>query len=191
MGANVIVLEVDPMRALEAVMDGFEVMPVADAARVGDLFVTATGDVNVIRPEHVAVMKDGAILANAGHFDVEIDVPGLRAMAVSATEVRPGVQQFALADGRRIHLLAEGRLVNLASAEGHPASVMDMSFAAQALSVEFLAREGADLAPAVIPVPRRIDREIAALKLAALGVAIDELTEEQRGYLASWDGGSC
>jgi adenosylhomocysteinase len=190
-GATVIVCEVDPLRALEARMDAFEVMPALDAAERGDLFVTVTGSRAVIRREHLERMRDGAVLANAGHFDVEIDVPGLRAMAVSATEVRPGVQQFALADGRRIHLLAEGRLVNLASAEGHPASVMDMSFAAQALSVEFLAREGADLAPAVIPVPRRIDREIAALKLAALGVAIDELTEEQRGYLASWDGGSC
>jgi adenosylhomocysteinase len=190
MGANVIVLEVDPMRALEAVMDGFEVMTMEQAARVGDVFVTATGDVGVIRPEHVALMKDGAILANAGHFDVEIDVPGLRAMAASAREVRPGVQEFAMPDGRRVNLLAEGRLVNLVSAEGHPASVMDMSFAAQALSVEFLAREGAGLPPAVIPVPRRIDHEIAALKLAALGVAIDELTAEQRGYLASWgDGG--
>jgi len=190
LGASVIVLEVNPLRALEAVMDGFEVMPVADAARLGDIFVTATGDVNVLRPEHVAVMKDGAILANAGHFNVEIDVPGLTAMATSVREVRPSVQEFALPDGRLIYLLAEGRLVNLASAEGHPASVMDMSFANQALSVEYLAREGRDLAPRVYPVPRRIDDEIAALKLAALGVEIDALTDEQSAYLASWDQGT-
>jgi adenosylhomocysteinase len=190
MGANVIVLEVNPLRALEAVMDGFEVMPAAEAARVGDIFITATGDVNVLRPEHVAVMKDGAILANAGHFNVEIDVPGLTAMARSVREVRPSVQEYALPDGRLIYLLAEGRLVNLASAEGHPASVMDMSFANQALSVEYLAREGSGLAPRVYPVPRRIDDEIAALKLAALGVEIDALTDEQSGYLASWDQGT-
>ena len=190
MGANVIVLEVNPLRALEAVMDGFQVMPVAEAARVGDLFVTATGDVNVLRPEHVAVMKDGAILANAGHFNVEIDVPGLAAMAASSREVRPGVQEYAMPDGRRVYLLAEGRLVNLASAEGHPASVMDMSFANQALCVEFLAREGAGMEPRVYAVPRHIDDEIAALKLAALGVSIDALTDEQSGYLASWDQGT-
>ena len=190
MGANVIVLEVNPLRALEAVMEGFQVMPVGEAARVGDIFITATGDVNVIRREHVAVMKDGAILANTGHFNVEIDLPGLVDLAVAVAEVRPSVQEYRMADGRRIHLLAEGRLLNLSCAEGHPASVMDMSFANQALSVEYLAREGASLERRVYSVPRRIDDEIATLKLASLGVDIDVLTEEQIGYLASWDQGT-
>jgi adenosylhomocysteinase len=190
MGANVIVLEVDPRRALEAVMDGFTVMPAAEAARVGDVFVTATGDIDVIRAEHMRLMKDGAILANAGHFDVEIDLAGLAALAVAQREVRAGVREFRLGDGRRLYLLAEGRLVNLASAEGHPASVMDMSFANQALCAEFLAREGRGLTARVYPVPRRIDDEIASLKLAALGVRIDELTERQTRYLASWDRGT-
>jgi adenosylhomocysteinase len=190
MGANVIVLEVDPRRALEAVMDGFTVMPAAEAARVGDVFVTATGDIDVIRAEHMRLMKDGAILANAGHFDVEIDLAGLAALAVAQREVRAGVREFRLGDGRRLYLLAEGRLVNLASAEGHPASVMDMSFANQALCAEFLAREGRGLTARVYPVPRRIDDEIASLKLAALGVRIDALTEQQTRYLASWDRGT-
>jgi adenosylhomocysteinase len=190
MGANVIVLEVDPLRALEAVMDGFEVMQLERAARLGDIFVTATGDVNVIRPEHMREMKDGAILANAGHFDVEIDVAGLAAMAVAEREARPSVREYELADGRRLELLAEGRLLNLSCAEGHPASVMDMSFANQALCVEHLAREGARMEPRVYPVPRRIDDEIAALKLAALGVRIDALTAEQSRYLASWEQGT-
>ncbi len=190
MGANVIVLEVDPRRALEAVMDGFDVMPVAEAARVGEIFITATGDVDVIRPEHMREMRDGAILANTGHFDVEIDVAGLAALAESAREVRPGVREFTLADGRRIHLLAEGRLVNLACAEGHPASVMDMSFANQALCAEWLATEGPGLDPRVYAVPRRIDDEVASLKLAALGVRIDELTDDQVRYLASWQKGT-
>ncbi len=190
LGANVIVLEVDPRRALEAVMDGFQVMPVAEAARVGDVFITATGDIDVIRPEHMRVMKDGAILANAGHFDVEIDVPGLAALAVSDREVRAGVREFAMEDGRRLYLLADGRLVNLASAEGHPASVMDMSFANQALCAEWLAREGAGLEPRVYGVPRRIDDEIASLKLTALGVEIDVLSAAQTRYLASWEQGT-
>ncbi|MGD9571925.1 MAG: adenosylhomocysteinase [Thermoleophilia bacterium] len=190
LGANVIVLEVDPRRALEAVMDGFQVMPVAEAARVGDVFITATGDIDVIRPEHMRVMKDGAILANAGHFDVEIDVPGLAALAVSDREVRPGVREFAMEDGRRLYLLADGRLVNLACAEGHPASVMDMSFANQALCAEWLAREGAGLERRVYGVPRRIDDEIASLKLAALGVEIDVLSAAQMRYLASWERGT-
>jgi len=190
MGANVIVLEVNPLRALEAVMEGFQVMPVAEAARVGDIFITATGDVNVLRGEHVAVMKDGAILANTGHFNVEIDLPALAALAESVTEVRPSVQEYRMADGRRIHLLAEGRLLNLSCAEGHPASVMDMSFANQALSVEYLAREGAGLERRVYAVPRRIDDEIATLKLASLGVEIDALTDEQLAYLASWEQGT-
>ena len=190
MGANVIVLEVNPLRALEAVMEGFQVMPVAEAARVGDIFITATGDVNVLRGEHVAAMKDGAILANTGHFNVEIDLPALAALAESVTEVRPSVQEYRMADGRRIHLLAEGRLLNLSCAEGHPASVMDMSFANQALSVEYLAREGAGLERRVYAVPRQIDDEIATLKLASLGVEIDALTDEQLAYLASWEQGT-
>ena len=190
MGAHVIVLEVDPRRALEAVLDGFLVMPVAEAARLADVFITATGDVDVLRPEHMREMKDGAILANTGHFNVEIDVAGLAAMATAEREVRPGVREFQLADGRRLNLLAEGRLVNLACAEGHPASVMDMSFANQALCAEFLAREGAGLEPRVYPVPPRIDDEIAKLKLAALGVRIDVLTGDQVRYLASWEQGT-
>ncbi|MBJ7454915.1 MAG: adenosylhomocysteinase [Thermoleophilia bacterium] len=190
MGANVIVVEVNPLRALEAVMEGFQVMPVAEAARVGDIFITATGDVNVLRGEHVSVMKDGAILANTGHFNVEIDLPALAALAETVTEVRPSVQEYRMADGRRIHLLAEGRLLNLSCAEGHPASVMDMSFANQALSVEYLAREGSSLEARVYPVPRHIDDEIATLKLASLGVEIDVLTDEQLAYLASWEQGT-
>jgi adenosylhomocysteinase len=190
MGAMVIVLEIDPLRALEAVMDGFLVMPVAEAAEIGDVFVTATGDVDVIRAEHVARMKDGAVLANAGHFNVEIDLPGLAELAVGVREVRPSVREFTTADGRRIHLLAEGRLLNLAAAEGHPASVMDMSFANQALGAEFIAREGPGLEKRVYAVPRHIDEEIAAVKLATLGVGIDTLTEEQVRYLASWDKGT-
>jgi adenosylhomocysteinase len=190
MGANVIVTEVDPLRALEAVMDGFDVMSIAAAAEVGHLFVTATGDVNVIRREHFAVMRSGAVLANAGHFNVEIDLPGLRAIAPESREVRPMVREYALGDGRVLYLLADGRLLNLAAAEGHPASVMDMSFANQALSVEYIAAEGTTLAKAVHPVPRQIDEEIARLKLASLGVAIDTLTDEQTGYLASWSQGT-
>ncbi|WP_217921464.1 adenosylhomocysteinase [Miltoncostaea oceani] len=190
MGAHVIVLEVDPRRALEAVLDGFPVMTVAEAARLADVFITATGDVDVLRPEHMREMKDGAILANTGHFNVEIDVAGLAAMARAEREVRPGVREFLLPDGRRLNLLAEGRLVNLACAEGHPASVMDMSFANQALCAEFLAREGADLEARVYPVPPRIDEEIAKLKLAALGVRIDVLTDDQARYLASWEQGT-
>ncbi len=190
MGASVIVLEVDPLRALEAVMDGFLVMPAAEAAAVGDVFITATGDLDVIRPEHVARMKDGAVLANAGHFDVEVDLPGLAGLAVEVREVRPSVREFEMADGRRIHLLAEGRVLNLASAEGHPASVMDMSFANQALGAEFIAREGPGLEKRVYAVPRHIDEEIAAVKLATLGVEIDALTPDQARYLASWDRGT-
>jgi adenosylhomocysteinase len=190
MGATVIVLEVDPLKALEAVMDGFLVMPAAEAAAAGDLFITATGDVDVIRPEHVARMKDGAVLANAGHFDVELDLEGLAALAVAVREVRPSVREFEMEDGRRIHLLAEGRVLNLASAEGHPASVMDMSFANQALGAEFIAREGAGLENRVYAVPRHIDEQIAAVKLATLGVEIDALTADQARYLASWDKGT-
>ncbi len=189
-GANVVVLEVNPLRALEAVMDGFRVMPVAQAAQLGDIFVTATGDIHVLRPEHFAVMKDGAIVANTGHFDVEIDIPGLAALAVSTREMREFVKEYVMADGRRINLLAEGRLVNLSAAEGHPASVMDMSFANQALAAEYMIKNAASLEAKVYEVPADIDAEIARLKLEALGAEIDVLTPEQERYLASWDMGT-
>ncbi len=189
-GAQVIVTEVDPLRALEAVMDGFQVMPIAEAARVGDVFITATGDVNVIRKEHMRHLKDGAILANTGHFNVELDLPGLAELAAAVREVRPLVQEYAMPDGRRVYVLAEGRLLNLAAAEGHPAAVMDMSFANQALSAEFLARRAGSLEPRVYGVPREIDAEIARVKLETMGVSIDTLTAEQRRYLASWDQGT-
>ncbi len=185
LGALVIVCEVDPLRALEARMDGFEVMPALEAAERGDVFVTVTGGRDVLRREHFARMKDGAVLANAGHFDVEIDVAGLREEADEVREMRPRVEQFLLG-GRRLNLLAAGRVVNLAAAEGHPAAVMDISFALQALAAEELART--ELAPGVHPVPERIDREVAALKLAALGVRIDELSPEQARYLRGWRG---
>jgi adenosylhomocysteinase len=185
LGASVLVCEVDPMRALEARMDGFEVLPALDAAARGDVFVTVTGGRGVLRAEHFARMKDGAVLANAGHFDVEIDLAALRAAARSVREVRPLVEQYDLG-GRRLNLLAGGRVVNLAAAEGHPAAVMDISFALQALSVEDLVRRAGDLAPGVHPVPEGIDREVAALKLASLGVEIDTLSEEQAAYLRGW-----
>jgi adenosylhomocysteinase len=187
LGASVIVCEVDPLRALEARMDGFEVLPALEAASRGDVFVTVTGGRDVLRAEHFAQMKDGAVLANAGHFDVEIDVVGLRGAASEAREVRPLVEQFVF-DGRRLNLLASGRVVNLAAAEGHPAAVMDISFALQALATEELARRGGELAPGVHPVPEGIDREVAALKLASLGVEIDELSPEQERYLRGWRG---
>jgi adenosylhomocysteinase len=190
LGSHVIVLEVDPLRALQAVMDGFEVMPVAEAARVGDVFITATGDINVIRKEHMKDLKDGAILANTGHFNVELDIPGLAELADGVRDVRPFVQEYAMPDGRKIYLLAEGRLLNLAAAEGHPAAVMDMSFANQALSAEYMAREASRLEKRVYPVPAEIDREIARLKLGTMGVDIDVLTPEQERYLASWDQGT-
>lgn len=185
-----IVTEVDPIPALEAVMDGFAVMPMAEAARVGEVFVTVTGNRDVIREEHFEVMRDGAVLANAGHFDVEIDLDALHRMSVARRRVREHVEEFTLPDGRRIYLLAEGRLVNLAAAEGHPAAVMDMSFANQALCVAWLVREGARLPPQVYGVPEAIDREVAALKLKALDVRIDELTPAQRRYLESWEEGT-
>src|SRR4051795_12277852 len=184
-GAQVIVCEVDPMRALEARMEGFEVMPSLEAAARGDVFVTVTGSRAVLRREHFERMKDGAILANAGHFDVEIDLDALRAVAVEVRDVLPLVQQYDLGE-RRLNLLASGRVVNLAAGQGHPAAVMDMSFALQALVVEDLVARGRDLAPGVHPVPDAIDREVARLKLAALGVAIDELTPEQATYRDSW-----
>ena len=189
MGANVIVTEVDPLRALEAVMDGFRVMPLREAAEVGDLFVTATGDINVIRGEHMERMKDGAILANSGHFNVEISLPDLEALSVSKRLIRPNLEEYRLKDGRRLYLLAEGRLVNLAAAEGHPSEVMDMSFANQALCVEYLAKHPR-MEPKVYRVPEEIDRFVARLKLRGMGVEIDELTEEQREYLSSWKKGT-
>jgi adenosylhomocysteinase len=189
-GANVVVLEVDPLRALEAVMDGYQVMTMREAAPLGDIFVTATGDINVIRREHFVLMKDGAIVANTGHFNVEIDIPALEALSHGRRRVRDNVEEFRLADGRRIFLLAEGRLVNLAAAEGHPASVMDMSFANQALCAEYMVKNAARLEKRVYDVPEYIDKEIARLKLASLGSDIDTLTPEQEKYLASWDLGT-
>jgi len=190
MGAHVIVTEVDPLPALEAVMDGFAVMPMAEAARMGEVFITVTGNRDVIRGEHFEVMRDGAVLANAGHFNVEIDLDALSRMSVARRRVREHVEEFTLKDGRRLYLLAEGRLVNLAAAEGHPAAVMDMSFANQALCVAWLVREGARLPPQVYGVPEAIDREVAALKLRAMDVRIDELTPAQRRYLESWEEGT-
>jgi adenosylhomocysteinase len=190
MGAHVIVTEVDPLRALEAAMDGYEVLPMAAAAEVGDIFVTATGDKSVIRQEHIERMKDGAVLANTGHFNVEIDIPALRSLATETRTLRQLVDEFALGDGRRIYLIADGRLVNLAAAEGHPAQVMDMSFANQALSAEFMVANATSLERKVYPVPEAIDQEIARLKLATMGISVDQLTEEQAKYLASWDEGT-
>ena len=185
-----IVTEIDPMRALEALMDGFEVMPMEDAAKIGDVFCTATGDKHVIAREHLEVMKDGAIICNTGHFNVEIDIPALRSLAVETREARNFVEEFKLADGRLLFLLAEGRLVNISAAEGHPAIVMDMSFANQALATEYAVQNAASLENKVYPVPTEIDEEIARLKLATMGVTIDTLTEEQAKYLASWDEGT-
>ncbi len=191
LGAHVIVTEVSPTAALEALMEGYRVMPIRDAARVGDIFVTVTGDTTVISREHMELMRDGAILANSGHFDVEIDKAALRAMATGGVRrIREFVDEFTLADGRRLHLLGEGRLVNLAAAEGHPAAVMDMSFANQALSVEWIVANHASLERRVYPVPEEIDREVARLKLRALGVEIDTLTPEQERYLSSWEQGT-
>jgi adenosylhomocysteinase len=190
MGANVIVTEVDPLRALEAVMDGYRVMPMNEAAQTGDIFVTSTGDKNVIDHHHFEVMKDGAMVANSGHFNVEINIPALEEMAVSVHEPRPFVQQFKLTDGRRISLLGEGRLINLAAAEGHPSAVMDMSFANQALCAEYMVQHAEELERTVYPVPEDIDKEIACLKLKAMGIQIDELTPEQAKYLSSWEEGT-
>lgn len=189
-GAHVIVTEVDPVRALEAVMDGYAVMPMAEAARVGDIFITVTGDKNVVSIEHMRSMKDGAVVCNSGHFDVEIDVAGLQKEALEHWTARPFVEAYRLADGRVIHLLAEGRLVNLAAAEGHPAAVMDMSFANQALAAEFLHTSGAGLAKRVHRVPAEIDRQIALLKLETMGIGIDRLTQEQEAYLSTWEEGT-
>ncbi|MGH7428898.1 MAG: adenosylhomocysteinase, partial [Candidatus Methylomirabilaceae bacterium] len=190
MGANVIVTEADPLRALEAVMDGYTVMPLADAASVGDLFVTLTGNLHVIREEHFLLMKDGAVVCNAGHFNVEVDLDALKSLSKGQRPIRDFVDEFTLHDGRRIFLLGEGRLINLVSAEGHPASVMDMSFANQALSVEYAVKHGGTLEKRVYRVPREIDRHVAELKLASMGIQIDELTPAQRRYLDSWSQGT-
>jgi adenosylhomocysteinase len=190
MGANVIVTEIDPLKALEAVMDGYQVMPMMAAAPIGDIFCTLTGDINVVDQHHFEVMKDGAIVANSGHFNVEINIPALEKMAGEKRLVRPFVEAYYLPDGRTIHILGEGRLINLASAEGHPASVMDMSFANQALAAEFVVKNASQLERKVYSVPEEIDKEIARLKLEAMGVNIDALTEEQVRYLNSWQEGT-
>ncbi|MBW1780655.1 MAG: adenosylhomocysteinase [Deltaproteobacteria bacterium] len=189
-GAHVIVCEVDPLRALEAAMDGFQVMPIAQAAPLGDFFCTLTGDMNVIRAEHFLVMKEGAMVSNSGHFDVELDLKGLAESSQSRRPIREFVEEFTLTNGRRVYLLGEGRLINLAAAEGHPSSVMDMSFANQALSAEYMAKEHATLQKKVYPVPLEIDQEIARLKLKSMGIEIDTLTEEQKRYLSSWEMGT-
>lgn len=189
-GAKVIISEVDALRALEAVMDGFQVMPLKDAAKIGDVFVTVTGDKNVISRDHFLRMKDGAIVANSGHFNVEIDIPALEELAQSKKRIRDFVEEYSLKNGKKIYLLAEGRLINLSSAEGHPAVVMDMSFANQALSVLFLSKEGKALQKKVYPVPREIDEKIAQMKLKALRVKIDKLTPDQKKYLTGWEEGT-
>jgi adenosylhomocysteinase len=190
MGGNVIICEIDPLKALEAVMDGYRVMPAVEAAALADIWLTVTGDINVIDSEMFEAMKDGAIIANSGHFNVEINIPHLRERATSVREVRPLVEEFTLADGRKIYVLADGRLVNLSCAEGHPASVMDMSFANQALSAEYMVKNAASLEAGVYPVPADIDADIARLKLASMGVKLDVLTGEQTKYLASWNEGT-
>ena len=190
MGAHVVVTEVDPTFALEALMEGYRVMPLREAARIGDIFVTVTGDTSVIRREHMELMKDGAILANSGHFDVEIDTHALADLATGTRRIREFVDEYTMSDGRRLHLLGEGRLVNLSAAEGHPAAVMDMSFANQALAVEWVVKERDTLEPRVYEVPVQIDKDVARLKLRAMGVEIDTLTEEQERYLHSWEQGT-
>ena len=190
LGANVIVTEVDPLRALEAVMDGFRVMPMLEAAPIGDIFITATGDIKVIDQHHFEVMKDGAVVANSGHFNVEINIPALEGMATEKRSPRTSVEQYLLQDGRRVHLLGEGRLVNLAAAEGHPASVMDMSFANQALGAVYMLRNAEHLEKKVYVIPEDVDQEIARLKLEAMGIQIDTLTLEQEEYLTSWEEGT-
>ena len=190
MGAAVIITEVDPLRALEAVMDGFEVMPMRQAAKIGDFFCTLTGDINVIRKEHFLQMKNGAIVCNSGHFNVELDLEGLKQISKSRRLIRPFVEEYTLKKGRRINVLGEGRLINLAAAEGHPSSVMDMSFANQALCLEFMVRKRSALTNTVHPVPDKIDKQIAREKLTAMGVRIDRLTAEQAKYLASWEMGT-
>ncbi|MEW6679885.1 MAG: adenosylhomocysteinase [bacterium] len=190
MGANVIIVERDPLKALEAVMDGYSVMPIMEASKIGDIFITVTGNINVIRKEHFSVMKDNVILANTGHFNVEIDIPALEGLSVEKRKIRDFVDEYTLQDGRKINLLGDGRLINLVSAEGHPSSVMDMSFANQALACEFLVKNKGKLEKRVYDVPLEQDKEIARLKLLSLGVSIDNLTEEQISYLSDWEKGT-
>jgi len=190
LGAQVIVTEVRPIAALEAAMDGYRVMPLVEACEIGEVFVTTTGDTNVIDKRHISRMKDGAILANSGHFNVEINISALESLARSKKRIRSFVDEYTLSDGRRIYLLGEGRLINLAAAEGHPASVMDMSFANQALCVEYLVKMKGKLKPAVYPVPEKIDEQVGRLKLASMNITIDSLTKEQKKYLKSWEGGT-
>ena len=190
LGANVIVVEVDPVRALEALLEGYRVMSIAEAAEIGDIFITVTGNKHVVRKKHFNAMRDGAVVANSGHFDVELDLPGLQELARESREVRPFVEEFKLLDGRRIYLLASGRLINLAAAEGHPAAVMDMSFANQALAAELIARSEEPMAPGVHVIPHELDYEVARLKLESMGVHIDSLTPEQQQYLERWEEGT-
>jgi adenosylhomocysteinase len=190
MGSNVVVTEVDPLKALEAVMDGYRVLPMEEAAKIGDIFVTLTGDINVVDERHFEVMKDAAIVANSGHFNVEINIPSLEKMSKSKRLVRPFVEEYVTKDNRRIYVLGEGRLINLAAAEGHPASVMDMSFANQALSLEYLIKNASKLEKRVYSVPVEIDQKIAELKLAAMGIQIDKLSADQIKYLGSWEEGT-
>lgn len=190
LGARVIVTEVNPIRALEAVMDGFEVMPISEASKIGDIFITATGNINVIRKEHILNMKNGAILANAGHFNVEIDVKGLKEISIGKRNIRPYVDEYILPNGKRIYLLADGRLVNLAAAEGHPSEVMDMSFANQALAVEYIAKNKDKLSKKVYNMPEELDYLVAQIKLKTMGILIDELTEEQKEYMKQWKYGT-
>ena len=190
MGANVIVTEVSPLRALEVLMDGFRVMPMAEAAKIGDIFVTSTGDKNVIRSEHFLAMKSGSILANAGHFNVEINLNDLGKAAMTKRKIRENVEEYTLKNGKKIYLLAEGRLINLTAAEGHPSEVMDMSFSIQALTAKWLVKEGGNLEPKVYKVPEEIDNRVAELKLQTLGVKVDKLTKEQKRYLESWQEGT-
>jgi adenosylhomocysteinase len=190
LGAHVVVTEVEPIRALEAVMDGYPVMPMAEAAKIGDIFITITGNIDALDKPHFLSMKDGAILANSGHFNVEINIPALEDMAENKRPLRPFVDEYTLGDGRHLILLAEGRLINLSAAEGHPASVMDMSFANQALCVEYMVRSKEKAEPKVYPVPKEIDREVGRLKLGSMGIAVDTLTPKQRQYLESWEAGT-
>jgi adenosylhomocysteinase len=189
-GANVIIAEVDPLKALEAVMDGYRVMPLVDAAKIGDIFITLTGDIHVLDEKHFKVMKSGAIVANSGHFNVEINIVALKKLSKSVRTIRPFVQEYLLKNGRKVYLLGEGRLINLAAAEGHPASVMDMSFANQALGAEYIWKNAKKLEKKVYSVPENIDKSISALKLKSMGIRIDVLTAEQEKYLKSWEMGT-
>jgi adenosylhomocysteinase len=190
MGAQVIVTEVNPVRALEAVMEGYQIMPLLKAAGIGDVFITITGGSSIIDKAHLQSMKDGAILANSGHFNVEINIPALESMTAKKRTIRPFVEEYNLRDGRRLYLLADGRLINLAAGEGHPASVMDMSFANQALCAEYIFRQKKRPPPAVYPVPKAIDQEVGRLKLRSMGITIDRLTREQAQYMESWELGT-